>query len=75
MGGSVDGVATFSPNFEMLQMLERSAARLKDKRETSGAQTQEFLRHARSGGMFTMRTKGRKSLRYKQRTDSKAIPN
>ncbi|MCP9495182.1 MAG: hypothetical protein MSG64_12110 [Pyrinomonadaceae bacterium MAG19_C2-C3] len=51
-GRSVDGAATLSPNFEMLQVLERSAARLKDMRETSGVQTQEFLRNARSGGMF-----------------------
>ena len=51
--GSVDGAAAYTPNFEMLRVLERSTKRLKDRRETSGSQTQEFLLQARSGGMFT----------------------
>ena len=40
------------PNYELLELLERTRERQKDMPETSGERTQEFLRQARDGGMF-----------------------
>ena len=44
--------ATVKPNYELLELLERTRQRQKDMPETSGEQTQEFLRQARDSRAY-----------------------